>query len=179
VTNQTKFEYISLISEHKLIHRIKPQLDAFKEGFFEVISAAALSIFDDHELELLISGLPDIDLDDWRKNTDYGGGYTSRSKEIKWFWLIIDSFNEEERAKLLQFVTGTTKVPLGGFAYLRSSNDLRKFSIFRETTDQDRRLPTSRTCFNQLYLPVYSSHEVTRLKLLAAITESSTGFGQQ
>ena len=66
-----------------------------------------ISIFNEQELELLISGLPDIDVEDWKANTNYQN-YTATSPQVQWFWRAVRSFDKEERAKLLQFVTGTS-----------------------------------------------------------------------
>jgi E3 ubiquitin-protein ligase HUWE1 len=66
----------------------------------------------------LISGLPDVDIDDLRGNTDYHSGYNPNSPQIQWFWRCVRSFSRNERIKLIQFVTGTGKIPVGGFAHL-------------------------------------------------------------
>jgi hypothetical protein len=120
--------------------------------------------------------MPDIDVDDWRNNTVYDGGYTSGSVQIQWFWRVVRSFDMEERAKLLQFTTGTSKVPLEGFAQLQGSNGVQKFQIHKDFGSVDR-LPSAHTCFNQLDLPLYESYEQLRKNLLIAISECSTGFG--
>lgn len=73
--------------------------------------------FDEKELELLISGTPDIDVDDWRSATEYHG-YTASDSGIVWWWRALKSFSRADRAKVLSFATGTAKVPLGGFAEL-------------------------------------------------------------
>ncbi|RRT81957.1 hypothetical protein BHE74_00030384 [Ensete ventricosum] len=75
----------------------------------------------DLELELLLSGLPEIDskfvlfwlpeIDDLQANTEYTG-YSAASIVIQWFWEVVKSFNKEDMARLLQFVTGTSKVYL-------------------------------------------------------------------
>lgn len=75
-------------------------------------------MFNDHELELLISGLPEIDVDDLRGNTDYTG-YTPAARQIQWFWEIVAALSKEDLALLVQFVTGTSKVPLEGFKALQ------------------------------------------------------------
>ena len=103
-----------LITELKLTAAIRPQIDSFLEGFHEMIRPELVSIFTPSELELLISGLPEIDVEDLRKNTEYRG-YTVDSPCIQWFWQVVGEFTQEERALLLQFVTGTSKVPLEGF----------------------------------------------------------------
>lgn len=134
-----------------------------------------VAIFDEQELELLISGMPDIDLDDWKSNTEYRN-YTAASPQIKWFWRAVRSFDAEEKAKLLQFATGTSKVPLNGFKELVGMHGVSKFTIHRDYGSKDR-LPSSHTCFNQIDLPEYSSYETLRGSLLMAITEGREGFG--
>ncbi len=79
------------------------------EGFHELVPAELVSIFDAQELELLISGLPEIDLEDLRAHTDYHG-YKSTDPSINHFWSVLKSFSKEEKALFLQFVTGTSKV---------------------------------------------------------------------
>ncbi|KAG1159830.1 hypothetical protein G6F37_004533 [Rhizopus arrhizus] len=175
VTEENKHEYVYLIAQQRLVLAIKPQMDAFLEGFHEIIPSSLISIFNEQELELLISGLPDIDIDDWKANTVYQG-YNFQSPQIQWFWRAVRSFDEEERAKLLQFATGTSKVPLGGFSALQGSNGLQKFQIHKEFSDINR-LPSAHTCFNQIDLPQYQNYEDLRRNLFKAISECSTGFG--
>jgi len=120
-------------------------------GFHDVIPAELIAIFNEQELELLISGLPDIDVDDWKSNTEYHN-YTAASQQIQWFWRAVRSFDKEERAKLLQFVTGTSKVPLNGFKELEGMNGVSRFNIHRDYGSKDR-LPSSHTCFNRGHPP--------------------------
>jgi E3 ubiquitin-protein ligase HUWE1 len=126
-------------------------------------------------LELLISGVPDIDIDDWKNNTEYRG-YQSSSPQIQWFWRAVRSFDQEERAKLLQFATGTSKVPLEGFSHLKGSGGLQKFQLCKDF-GSIKRLPSAHTCFNQVDLPVYENYEQLKERLYKAITEAHTGFG--
>ena len=77
-----------------------------------------INMFNDHELELLISGLPEIDVDDLRANTEYTG-YTPAAKQVQWFWELVAALSKEDLALLVQFVTGTSKVPLEGFKALQ------------------------------------------------------------
>lgn len=94
VTNENKFEYIELVAFEKLYNQIKSQVDNFLVGFYEIIPRKYIAIFDHKEIELLISGLPEIDIDDMKLNTDYKeGGYTVESIEIKWFWEIMYTLN--------------------------------------------------------------------------------------
>jgi E3 ubiquitin-protein ligase HUWE1 len=123
---------------------------------------------------LLISGLPEIDFDDLEKNTEYHG-YGKKDQVIQWFWKVVKSFSKNQKALFVQFFTGTSKVPIGGFADLVGMSGLQKFNIHK-AHDKDR-LPSAHTCFNQLDLPDYPSEEILRQKLLLAIHEGSEGFG--
>ncbi|CZR52630.1 related to TOM1 protein [Phialocephala subalpina] len=175
VTEENKQEYVRLMVEWKLTGSVKEQLDEFLKGFHDIIPADLVAIFNEQELELLISGLPEIDVDDWKGNTEYHN-YTASSPQIQWFWRAVRSFDKEERAKLLQFVTGTSKVPLNGFQELEGMNGFSRFNIHRDYGNKDR-LPSSHTCFNQLDLPEYESYEVLRQQVLTAITAGSEYFG--
>ena len=175
VTEDNKQEWVRLIVEHKLIKSVEPQLDKFLEGFHEIIPAELVSIFNEQELELLISGLPDIDVDDWKNNTEYHN-YQATSPQIQWFWRAVRGFDKEEKAKLLQFVTGTSKVPLNGFKELEGMNGFAKFNVHRDYSSKEK-LPSSHTCFNQLDLPEYESYEHLRQQLYTAITAGSEYFG--
>lgn len=65
--------------------------------------------------------MQEIDIEDWQRNTIYRH-YTRTSKQIIWFWQFVREMDNEKRARLLQFVTGTCRVPVGGFAELMGIN---------------------------------------------------------
>lgn len=175
VTEETKHEYVDLVAEHILTNAIRPQITSFLEGFNELIPRELISIFNDKELELLISGLPEIDLDDLKSNTEYTG-YTVASNVVQWFWEAVKAFNKEDTARFLQFVTGTSKVPLEGFKALQGISGPQRFQIHKAYGAPER-LPSAHTCFNQLDLPEYTSKEQLQERLLLAIHEASEGFG--
>ncbi|XP_062098638.1 E3 ubiquitin-protein ligase UPL2-like [Humulus lupulus] len=175
VTEENKHQYVDLVAEHRLTTAIRPQINAFMEGFNELIPRELISIFHDKELELLISGLPDIDLDDMRANTEYSG-YSAASPVIQWFWEVAQGFSKEDKARLLQFVTGTSKVPLEGFSALQGISGSQKFQIHRAYGSPNH-LPSAHTCFNQLDLPEYPSKQHLEERLLLAIHEANEGFG--
>ncbi|KAF2267304.1 hypothetical protein CC78DRAFT_87272 [Lojkania enalia] len=175
VTEENKHEYVRLVTEHRLTGSVQEQLEHFLKGFHDIVPEDLISIFSEQELELLISGLPDINVDDWKNNTEYHN-YTAASPQIQWFWRAVRSFDKEERAKLLQFVTGTSKVPLNGFKELEGMNGWSRFNIHRDYGSKER-LPSSHTCFNQLDLPEYESYEDLRKQLYTAMTAGSEYFG--
>ncbi|MCO5577516.1 hypothetical protein L7F22_031347 [Adiantum nelumboides] len=175
VTEENKHEYVDLNAEHKLTTAIRPQINAFLEGFNELVNRELISIFNDKELELLISGLPEIDLEDLRANTEYTG-YTAASPVVQWFWEVVQEFSKEDMARLLQFITGTSKVPLEGFRALQGISGAQRCQIHKAYGAPER-LPTAHTCFNQLDLPEYSTKQQLQERLLLAIHEASEGFG--
>ncbi|CAG6021043.1 unnamed protein product [Menidia menidia] len=89
---------------------------------------------------------------------------------------FIKEMDNEKRMRLLQFVTGTCRLPVGGFADLMGSNGPQKFCI--EKVGKENWLPRSHTCFNRLDLPPYKSYEQLKEKLMFAIEETE-GFGQE
>ncbi|CAL0305611.1 unnamed protein product [Lupinus luteus] len=175
VTEENKSQYVDLVAEHRLTTAIRPQINAFLEGFSELIPRELISIFNDKELELLIGGLPEIDLDDLRANTEYSG-YSVASPVIQWFWEVVQALSKEDKARLLQFVTGTSKVPLEGFSALQGISGSQKFQIHKAYGSADH-LPSAHTCFNQLDLPEYPSKQHLEDRLLLAIHEANEGFG--
>ncbi|KAJ8928933.1 hypothetical protein NQ314_018432 [Rhamnusium bicolor] len=104
-------------------------MNAFLDGFSDLIPLNLVKIFDENELELLMCGIQHIDVKDWKQNTLYKGDYHSNHIVIQWFWRVVLSFSNEMRARLLQFVTGTSRVPMNGFKELYGSNGPQLFTI--------------------------------------------------
>ena len=175
VTNDNKLEYIQKVSFFKLYTSIKEQIDAFLSGFYMLIPRKLISIFDHGELELLISGLPTIDIDDMRAHTDYTG-YSDNTPAIQWFWEVLSELTNPEKAEFLQFVTGSSKVPIEGFAALQGMRGPHRFNIHKAYGEDYNRLPVAHTCFNQLDLPEYPSKELLRERLLLAVREGKGSF---
>ncbi|CDW84627.1 ubiquitin hect domain family protein [Stylonychia lemnae] len=175
VTDNNKFEYVQKMAYHKLYGSIKEQVDSFLKGFYDIIPKNLIQIFDNRELELLISGLPSIDITDLRENTIYQN-YSAESQVVKWLFEVLEEFDNSERAEFIQFVTGSSKVPVEGFKGLRGSRGIQKFQIVKFFTNDVNRLPQAHTCFKQLELPEYQSKQQLKDRLLTAIKEGKT-FG--
>lgn len=175
VTEENKEEYIMLLTDWRFTRGVEEQTKAFLDGFNEVAPLEWLRYFDEKELELMLCGMQEMDMSDWQKNTIYRH-YTKNSKQIQWFWQVIKEMDNEKRIRLLQFVTGTCRLPVGGFVELIGSNGPQKFCI--DKVGKETWLPRSHTCFNRLDLPPYKSYEQLKEKLLYAIEETE-GFGQE
>lgn len=176
VTNENKQRYIDLIVQWRAVTRVQHQMAAVKKGLFEIIPLEALAVFNDHEIEFLFCGVSEIDVQDWREHTLYRR-YTAEDKTILAFWAIVEEkFDNVKRAQLLQFATGTSRIPLNGFKDLQGSDGPRKFTIDKE--DDTQKFPRSHTCFNRIDLPDYATPEELYTKLLMAM-ECSEGFDEK
>ncbi|XP_068620752.1 E3 ubiquitin-protein ligase Nedd-4 isoform X5 [Battus philenor] len=173
VDNENKFEYIKLVIQWRFVSRVQEQMYAFLEGFDGLVPLPLLKIFDENELELLLCGIQHIDVRDWRANTLYKGDYHANHLVVQWFWRVVLSFSNEMRSRLLQFVTGTSRVPMNGFKELYGSNGPQLFTIEKWGTPEN--YPRAHTCFNRIDLPPYESYQQLREKLIKAI-EGSQGF---
>lgn len=175
VTEENKEEYLNLMTQWRFTRGVEEQTKAFLEGFNEVVPLQWLQYFDERELELMLCGMQEIDVDDWERNTIYRH-YQRNSKQVVWFWKFVREIDNEQRTRLLQFVTGTCRLPVGGFAELMGSNGPQRFCI--EKVGKETWLPRSHTCFNRLDLPPYRSYDQLVEKLNLAIEETE-GFGQE
>ncbi|KAG7274946.1 hypothetical protein CRUP_033618 [Coryphaenoides rupestris] len=124
VTEKNKKEYIERMVRWRVERGVVQQTEAMVRGFYEAgvgVRCPGAGAGD--------RGTAEIDLHDWRNNTEYRGGYHDGHMVIRWFWGVVERFNNEQRLRLLQFVTGTSSVPYEGFTALRGSNGLRRFCI--------------------------------------------------
>ncbi|KAH8700493.1 IQ and HECT domain protein [Talaromyces proteolyticus] len=175
VTNQNRLVYISYIARHRLQNQPALQTAAFLKGLGEIIQPSWLSMFNQTELQTLVGGdAGEIDVADLRRNTLYGGVYTigddnEEHPTIKLFWQVMESMPNEERQKVLKFVTSTPRAPLLGFSNLNP-----RFSI-RDSSEDQERLPSTSTCVNLLKLPRYANAQTLRNKLLYAVN-AGAGF---
>ncbi|GFO43496.1 nedd4-like e3 ubiquitin-protein ligase wwp1 [Plakobranchus ocellatus] len=154
VTEENKEEYINLMTNWRFTRGVEDQTKAFLDGFNEVVPLQWLQYFDERELE----------------------HYQRNNKQVVWFWKMVREIDNEKRTRLLQFVTGTCRLPVGGFAELMGSNGPQRFCI--ERVGKETWLPRSHTCFNRLDLPPYRSYDQLVEKLNYAIEETE-GFGQE
>jgi len=180
VTTDNLPEYLEACLKYRMLDRTKPQMTELLLGFFDVIPEPLLTVFDFQELELLMCGLPTIDVDDWMANTNYTGDYEQKRashKVVRWFWDIVrDDFDHEMRARLLQFVTATSGVPSRGFSVLQGNDgNIKKFTI-HGVDPKTYQYPRAHTCFNRIDLPTYGSKKLLAERLKLAVTTSATGF---
>lgn len=170
VTNENRIEYIHLVADFKLNRQIRSQCAAFRQGLSDVIDLDWLRMFSYRELQTLISGADhEINIDDLEQNTKYGNGFTETHETIAIFWTVVKSFSEDQKRKLLKFVTSCSRPPLLGFKELDPPFCIQNVGAELE------RLPTASTCMNLLKLPDFKEPQMLKTKLLYAV-ESEAGF---
>ncbi|OAP55709.1 hypothetical protein AYL99_09861 [Fonsecaea erecta] len=175
VTNTNRLLYIDRIVRYRLQQQPKAVTDAFLKGLGQIIQPMWLAMFNQKELQKLVGGdNTELDIADLRRNTQYGGVYAigddgQEHPTIQLFWKALQEMSDEDRRKVLKFVTSTPRAPLLGFSHLNP-----KFSIRDSSGDQDR-LPSTSTCVNLLKLPRYEDLKTMKEKLLYAVN-SGAGF---
>lgn len=177
VTEENKREYVKLYVNYRFMRGIEQQFLALSKGFGELIPSHLLRPFDERELELVIGGISKIDVNDWKTHTRLKQ-CTPETPQIIWFWQIVESYSPEMRAQLLQFVTGSCRVPLQGFRALQGSTGAvgpRLFTIHLTADAPIQNLPKAHTCFNRIDLPMYDSYQLMYDKLTQAV-EETCGF---
>ncbi|OQR78664.1 ubiquitin-protein ligase E3A-like [Tropilaelaps mercedesae] len=168
VDHSNKVEFVELYADFLLNKSVEKQFNAFRRGFEMVTKDSPLTKwFRPEEVELLVCGQRDFDVNALQQSCEYDG-YQPESEVIRWFWEVVHEMSDVEKRLLLQFTTGSDRVPVGGLAKLR-------MSINRNGPDSDR-LPSAHTCYNILLLPEYSSKEKLSERLYKAIAYSK-GFG--
>ncbi|KAG5675377.1 hypothetical protein PVAND_005286 [Polypedilum vanderplanki] len=170
VRNSNKSQYLDALATHRLSNNVKEEIDSFLKGLNLIIPDNLLSIFDENELELLLCGTGEYSIADFKANHIVNGSNQEFRRVLDWFWAAVSNFSQTEMARLLQFTTGCSQLPHGGFQELNP-----KFQITSAPTFAN--LPTAHTCFNQLCLPDYESYEQFERALLIAISEGNEGFG--
>ncbi|XP_062126180.1 apoptosis-resistant E3 ubiquitin protein ligase 1 isoform X3 [Drosophila sulfurigaster albostrigata] len=170
VTNASKNQYLDALAQQRLCNSVKDEVDSFLKGLNAIIPDNLLSIFDENELELLMCGTGEYSISDFKSHHIANGNSAEFRRVLAWFWAGVSNFSQTEMARLLQFTTGCSQLPPGGFQELNPQFQITAAPTFGN-------LPTAHTCFNQLCLPDYESYEQFEKSLLLAISEGSEGFG--
>lgn len=177
VTEETKQEYIDLLVNYIGNLSIQGPLQQFLEGFYYIIPKEIISVLTADEIELLICGMPFLDLQEWQDFTEYRGEFSKNHPVIQWFWEILSEFSQEYLSLLILFVTGTPRLPVEGFASLKTTRgEPARFTIEPVPYSQGE-LPRAHTCFNRLDLPVYQDKEEISKALVYILENHVMGFG--
>ncbi|ETV72062.1 hypothetical protein, variant [Aphanomyces astaci] len=174
VTNANKAEYVERMVQYLMFERVAPQLQRLVQGLYDVLPQELLMPFDYKELELILCGFSEIDVGDWKRST-----VVSKSLEdvVGWFWDVVEfDMTPSDRAKLLQFTTGSSRVPLQGFKGLTSYDGRLCPFTLQAIPYSKGAFPKVHSCFNRIDLPTYPSRELLREGLLVLVNMEVSEF---
>jgi hypothetical protein len=166
VNYHNRSEYSSLVIQFR-IHEFDRQLAAIRRGLATVIPLHTLQLFTWQQVEELVAGKPEIDLDYLKKHTEYRG-YSPTSKVVTYFWKTMETLTHVERSQFIRFVWGRSRLPLKGRSWPQS------FKI-QKCGGGDDLLPVSHTCFFSIELPDYSTEAICHKRLITAINYGAAG----
>ncbi|KAK9816705.1 hypothetical protein WJX72_003981 [[Myrmecia] bisecta] len=164
VTDRNKEEFVELAAKQRLVTSSAEQRTWFVKGLMELCDPSdamniggLLTLVSAKEFNLVVGGLTaDLDAADWKAATSLLG-WEAGAQAVAWFWQMVGEIQNERRIQLLQFWTGMSAVPMGGFKDLAHQLQLCKLE-----SDDTNRLPVARTCFGQLSFPPYTSYQALR-----------------
>lgn len=170
VTNANRNAYVSDYIRYMTDVSVRPQYESFAKGFRSILHPKSLTLLNPELLQNLVEGQQEIDVGELRRATRYVG-YSASSRAIKDFWSIVKRYDDRMKRKLLEFVTASDRVPVGGVKNIQ-------FVVQKngEEDGEGGHLPTAYTCYGTLLLPEYRDREVLKKRLGMAL-ENAQGFG--
>ena len=176
--NKENMEYYFQKKIEYIMNKDRDYINHIKKSLFSYIPERLIKIFSANELELMLNGTPFIDVTDWIENTEYEG-YSPSDEIIINFWDIVKELPQEKLSRLLQFSTGSTRVPVGGFKSLQSNRgNIAPFSIYKMEYEKGKRnYIKARTCFNRINLPNFPDKEKLLEGINFVIDNEILGFG--
>lgn len=160
VTFTNRERYCDLVEQFRC-HEFDAQVTAMRRGFATIIPIRAVQLFTASELEALVCGTPQIDMDLWESTTTYSNGFKKSDPTIKLFWKVLRSLSAKDKSGWIRFAWGRSRLPPKD----RWSQHMK---LTRKRAGIDD-LPLSHTCFFQVELPPYKEEEAMRRALLTCI----------
>lgn len=150
VTYDDRLEYCELVKQVRLKESEK-QVAAIRDGLTQVVPSQVLSLLTWQELEQRVCGNPEISVAALKQSSRYDSDLSESSPRVRLLWQALEEFTNEERSRLLRFITGRRRLPV---------------TVYIDSHDGNSdSLPTSATCSNTLYLPNYTTVEQSIEKL--------------
>ncbi|KXJ96781.1 ubiquitin-protein ligase E3A [Microdochium bolleyi] len=170
VTGDNRQAYVDDYIRYLADVSVKPQFEAFARGFRTCLQPKSLSLLTPSLLQSIVEGTQEIDISELRRAARYVG-WDASHRTVRDFWSIVKKFDDRMRRKLLEFVTASDRVPVGGVANIQF--------IIQKNGEEEAdggHLPTAYTCYGTLLLPEYPSRDALKERLCMAL-ENAQGFG--
>jgi len=174
ITRTNVRDYIYAVKDLTLNRSPKLAAEYFKNGFEQVFSFQHLDIFSESEICEIVSGRrTSFTIEELERSINISHGYEKESPEIRYLFEVISEYDNHHKKLFLRFVTGLSRIPIGGLEALTP-----RISVIKKDTEltADSVLPTASVCTSLLKLPLYSSKEILRNKLTLAIEECQNSF---
>ncbi|KAI1764972.1 hypothetical protein GGR53DRAFT_288794 [Hypoxylon sp. FL1150] len=170
VTGDNRNAYVSDYIRYLTDVSVSSQFAAFARGFHTCLHPKSLQLLNPSLLQNLVEGTQEIDVAELRRATRYVG-WDASHRAVQDFWSVVRRYDDGMRRKLLEFVTASDRVPVGGMANIQ-------FVVQKNGEEEGAggHLPTAYTCYGTLLLPEYRDKEVLRERLAMAL-ENAQGFG--
>ncbi|CAI5714913.1 unnamed protein product [Hyaloperonospora brassicae] len=170
VTRENRLRYLDALFKYHVLESVSGQLLSFLTALYDVVPVSLLKVFDYQELELLMCGAPSINVEDWKKHTDfklYSQNFPTELElnKIEWLWKVVEELTNEDRVRLLQFTTGTCRFLAQGFKGLISSDGRVRLPV-----------PESASVFHRSDLRIYNSKQVLAEYINLIVQMDITGF---
>lgn len=176
VSSSNVQEYVDAVIDATIRRGIQPLVKSFRQGFNTIFPIRAMASFTADELVMLFGNTDE----DWTEPTLVASikpdhGYNAESATFRDLISLMASFNLEERREFLQWLTGSPKLPIGGFAGLQPQLTVVK-RPHEAPMKPDDYLASNMSCANFLKLPEYSSIETMKRRLQTAVREGAGAF---
>eukprot|EP00762_Andalucia_godoyi_P004423 ANDGO_08196.mRNA.1 E3 ubiquitin-protein ligase UPL1 len=174
LSDATKYQYCEELEKNTLTGA-EWAYRALSRGFGDLIPASSVRLFSAVDLQLALCGTASFDVLSLVTHTQYTQGYSSDAPAVGFLWNTLQEFSDLEKQKFLQFVTGSSRVPPGGFKSLAPKFTIQKIPLMTES-GKGLKLPSASTCFHLLKWPEYKSAEDAKRSLRIAVEEGAEGF---
>lgn len=176
VTMDNVQDYVDKVLDLSLGSGVRRQVEAFQNGFSQVFAYSTLKAFTPDELVMLFGRVDeDWSIETLMDSVKADHGFNMDSKSVKNLLQTMSELTPVQRRDFLQFVTGSPKLPIGGFKSLTPM-----FTVVCKPSEppysSDDYLPSVMTCVNYLKLPDYSTQTKLKERLFVAIREGQGAF---
>ncbi|XP_036193817.1 E3 ubiquitin-protein ligase UBR5 isoform X14 [Myotis myotis] len=173
VTPQNVYEYVRKYAEHRMLVVAEQPLHAMRKGLLDVLPKNSLEDLTAEDFRLLVNGCGEVNVQmliSFTSFNDESGENAEKLLQFKrWFWSIVEKMSMTERQDLVYFWTSSPSLPA-------SEEGFQPMPSITIRPPDDQHLPTANTCISRLYVPLYSSKQILKQKLLLAIKTKNFGF---
>jgi len=154
----------------------RAQLRALRAGLRRLVPASLMGLCSWGELERRVCGRAEVDLALLRRHTQYSGGLTPESRQVQFFWRVLEGFTQEQRRRFIKFAWGQERLPASDEEFRAAGVRMLLKPSTQRVRNPDESFPRADTCFFNVTLVDYSSFEVAKRQLTAVVNMDAWGL---